>query len=438
MIESERIKWTSIAYIGATLPTLSETFVSNELIAVRATGMQVVPVSVFPPRLDGLDEELRVLASAALIVYSAPSWRSAATEILVRPVRSLRTLGMAFCDVLTSRDATTRARFKLPAQAMASLGLARKLRSAGVGHIHAHMANTPTTLAMYAAAQLDIGFSFTGHANDLFVHRTLLPEKLTRAAFVACISRWHREFYRRFADLPDSRLPVIRCGVDVAQLAPDASATADRQVQASLRILSVGRLVPKKGMDVLIRAIGQLENASGVECAIIGDGPMRDELERLIKAEGLESRVQLLGALPNEEVLKRVRTCDVFVLACRRDAATGDQDGIPVSLMEAMAVGKCVITSNLDPITELVVNRQTGLCVPERDASALARAITHLATDSRHRSDLADAGQQHVRHEFDRRANAQLLASLFLVATHGPRTTSCQVLEDAVPSALSR
>jgi len=405
---------SAIAYIGARLPTLSETFVSNELLAVRAAGLKVLPASVFPPRAEGMDRHLHALASEAIVVYSATGFRNAAAEFLVRPLRSLRTLGTAVRDGIVSRDATLRARSRLPVQVVAALGLARRLRSAGVGHIHAHMANTPTTIAMYAAAQLGVGFSFTGHANDLFVHRAFLPEKLRRAAFVACISRWHRGFYRRFADVPEDRLPVIRCGVDTESLGSTVQDVPPRV--GPVRILSVGRLVAKKGMDTLIRAIAELGPAMPVHCEIIGDGPQRAELSSLAAALGVGDCVELLGARPNVEVLERVRACDAFVLACRRDTVTGDQDGIPVSLMEAMAAGRCVVTSSLPPITELVIDGQTGICVPEGDANALAAALRRVAAESGLRESLGRSAREHVAREFDRKINTERLAGHFQAA----------------------
>ncbi len=399
-----------VAYIGATLPTLSETFVSNELLAVRAAGLPVTAVSVFRPDADGLEDNLRELAAGAMVVYSARTWLDAIAELVKRPGTGLRTLGIAAWDMLCSRDAATRSRLRVPGQALAAIGLCRRLRAAGVTHLHAHMANTPATIAMYAAIHLGVGFSFTGHANDLFVHRTFLPEKLRRARFAACISRWHRALYQRLAELSDERLPVIRCGVDTS----NAADTGDVQPSEGLRLLSVGRLVPKKGMDVLVRAVAEIDPAVKLRCEIIGDGPQRGDLARLIQELGVENRVHLLGALPNAAVLDRVRRCDVFVLACRRDSVSGDQDGIPVSLMEAMAASRCVVTTALTPIDELVIDGETGVSVPANDPSSLAEAITRLASDPDLRRRLAMGGRRHVVREFDRVANAQRLIRCIL------------------------
>ncbi len=177
-----------IAYISAKLPSLSETFVYNEIFTVRSLGIDVIPVSVFDTKSDGHSANLQVLANESLVVYSWMGILSALVEICTCPVASFRTVGLAFRDALLGADAKISWRLKNVPKAIASLGIARALRSKGVKHIHAHMANTPTTIAMYVANQLGIGFSFTGHANDILVHRALLSEKLNRSRFTVCIS----------------------------------------------------------------------------------------------------------------------------------------------------------------------------------------------------------------------------------------------------------
>jgi glycosyltransferase involved in cell wall biosynthesis len=278
------------------------------------------------------------------------------------------------------------------------------------------MANTPTTIAMYAAKQLGIGFSFTGHANDLFVHRSLLNEKLQRASFVACISDWHRRFYQSIAAVSQDKLPIIRCGVDIPPLEMSAQQSEVSKVESTVpfRILSVGRLVDKKGMDTLIRAIALIDPNHLIRCDIIGDGPLKPMLAELIETLSLRERVVLRGACPNTEVLEAVRQCDVFVLACQRDAVTDDQDGIPVSLMEAMARSKCVITTNLDPITELVIHERTGLTFPVRDPISLAKVLEFAIADSKSRFRIAAAGRAHIERAFSKAGNVKKLDDFFL------------------------
>jgi glycosyltransferase involved in cell wall biosynthesis len=302
----------------------------------------------------------------------------------------------------------------------AALALARRVRPLGVRHIHAHMAHVPATIAMYAARQLGIGFSFTGHANDIFPNRTLLAEKLRRARFAACISEWHREFYRCVSGVPESRLPVVRCGVEIPAAAP-----VERE--GVPRIVAVGRLMPKKGFDVLVRAVAELRAAGvGVECRIIGAGPQREELAGLIRERGLTGTVALLGAMANERVLDEIAGADLFVLPCRVDPG-GDRDGIPVVLMEAMARGVCVISGDLPAIRELVRHGETGLMVSPGEVGPLAAAIRTALADKALRRRVGEQGRAWVADEFSSGVNADRLIAAFTWAVSAERSPACAV-----------
>lgn len=405
MIASPSIR---VAYLGATLPVLSETFVSNELLAVRSLGCEVTAASVFPPKGDLSDAALRQLALDAVVVYNRRTWLRAGMEMLTHPLRSLSTLTMALGDSLGSGAGSMHIRLRCAPQAFASLGLARSLRGYRIAHIHAHMANTPTTIAMYAAAQLGVPFSFTGHANDLFVHRSLLGQKLRRCKFVACISRWHQDLYREILPVSDEKLPVVRCGVNTSR-----AVAAMHPRTGPIRVVSVGRLVPKKGFDVLIDALAQLPAAPAWTCRIIGDGPERNNLRSLIDSHGLEQRITLTGPASNDQVLAALDEADMFALPCRVDPQTGDKDGIPVVLMEAMAAGRPVISGDLPAIRELVMPMETGMLVEPGSAGSLAAALSLMMSDNALRCRLAEQGRQHVVSEFDRTDNASRLTRLF-------------------------
>jgi len=400
-----------ILYIGSTLPALSETFVYREVLALRDKRVPIVTASVRRQE-EGLgDPRADALRAETIIVYGPGVLRllkDAGSELVRRPLQTLQTVAMALGDSLCRAGMRLSARPKCMYQMLAGLALARRVRSRNVRHIHAHMAHVPTTIAMYAARQLGISFSFTGHANDLFPQRTLLPQKLRRAKFIACISKWHREFYRGFVDLPDERLPIVRCGVDI----PPEPAQPKHSGGPPL-IVSVGRLIPKKGFDTLVRAVAAL-NAAGcrLECRIVGGGPEQDQLKTLVEKLGVARVVSLLGPQPNTEARRLIADADLFVLPCRVDA-DGDRDGIPVVLMEAMAAETCVVAGDLPPIRELVWDGQTGVVVPPDDAAALATIIATLLADPDRRKSLARAGREWVRTEFSRETNIDRLAAVF-------------------------
>lgn len=401
-----------IAYIGARLPALTETFVYQELIAVRDCGIAIIPVSVYRPRRQ-CDEWALSNMEDVLVVWRWSRIVYGILECIVHPFVAARTLWRALGDSVNDPELTVKGRVSNVALAALAIGLAGELRKRNVGHLHAHMANTPTGIAMYASMQLGGTFSFTGHANDIMVSRAMLATKVRRAAFVVAISEWHRRLYTRGELLTERKVPIIHCGVDCNETRGAVEWDGTCRSEGCTRLLSVGRLVRKKGMDVLVRAVAMLTKEMPIVCDIVGDGPMRAQLEQMIDEHGLNARVRLLGAFSNEEVLREVQKCDVFVLACQRDAESGDQDGIPVSLMEAMAAGRCVVTTKLPPVTELVVDGVTGVCVEAGDAGALAMAIRRLAQDESLRNGLAMNGRAHVCEHFNRKKGAQQLAKCF-------------------------
>lgn len=400
-----------ILYVASLLPSLSETFVYNELFALRARGIRVAAASVHSPARSHGDTRVDALVGEAIPVYGRGPLSLLADvflEMMTRPVRAMGTVGHALFDALYAADVKLVRRLKIIWQVLAALALARRVRPLGIVHIHAHMAHVPTTIAMYAARQLRISFSFTGHANDLFPQRVLLREKLTRASFVACISEWHRDFYRRIVDLGEERFPVVRCGVAVPVLR-----CSERSNSGTSRILSVGRLVPKKGFDILVRAVAQLvAGGQRVRCHIIGGGPQHDALAALIRDLSLTEHVELAGPQNNATVWAALADTDLFVLPCRVDP-TGDRDGIPVVLMEAMAAGVCVVSSDLPAIRELVQHEKTGLAVRPDDVGALVAVLQNLLDRPELRQRLARGGQRWVEVEFSREKNIDRLITAF-------------------------
>jgi len=423
-----------ILYVGGTLPSRSETFVYREVLALRDLGLDVNIASIHPRERGLGDERVEALADEAIEIYGPGPGRllaDATLEIAVHPARTLSVAGRGALDALLGTAALTR-RPKVCWQCLAGLALARRVRRLGVEHIHAHMAHVPTTIAMYAARQLGIGFSFTGHAVDIFRERTLLEAKLQRASFTACISEWHRSFYHDLVLLDDDRLPIVRCGVDV-----DAFAPAERRAgEGALRVLAVGRLVKKKGFDVLIDAMTKLREAgSNVQCRIVGEGPERAALDTLVRARGVADRVSLMGVKSNDEVRCLMRDADLFVLPCRIDP-TGDRDGIPVVLMEAMACGVCAISGDLPAIRELITDGKGGVLVEPGDVDALADALRELAADAGRRTRLGQAGRERVIEEFSLGVNVQRLIAAFSATVTGADPPGRNMYADAEGRAV--
>ncbi|MBL4590464.1 MAG: glycosyltransferase family 4 protein, partial [Phycisphaerales bacterium] len=293
-------KQARILYMSGSVPVRSETFVYREILALRAIGVDVRTASVHAP-VHGLDDGvLDQMAKETVEIYSSGKGKivlDVLAELCTHPLRTIGTMMRVKLDALFSADVLFKRRAKVVWQGMAGVALARRARRVGVTHIHAHMAHVPTTIGMYAAKQLGVSFSFTGHAIDLFPNRTLLREKLERAAYVNCISYWHRRFYQSIHQRGDEDYPVVRCGVDTTRY--QNTPAPGREV---LEVFSVGRLVEKKGMDVLIdaaRVIGE-RGEMKMRVRIAGGGPEGDRLAAMVAdlPDGVE--VELIGEIDND------------------------------------------------------------------------------------------------------------------------------------------
>lgn len=406
----------SIAYIAAKFPLRSETFVYREVRALRAAGWGVHTISLNNPNEPGLPE-FADLENGTLYAYGRgkrATVKAAIVESLAHPIRSTGTMFTAMRDALfPGEPLQAKSRAKLVAQAVAALGIARRLRGAGVKHIHCHFAHAPTTVGMYVARQLGVPFSFTGHANDLFQRRALLARKLERAAFTACISEWHRDLYRDVCPQRIDRFAVIRCGVDLDTWTAKPDACREIPPSEPLRVLTVCRLVQKKGVDTLIRALAQIGRPWHLTVA--GDGPEELPLKKLVADLGCADSVTWLGAVRNDAVMKLLSEADVFALACHEDRS-GDRDGIPVVLIEAMACGVPVISGDLPAIRELVQHERTGLLVDANRTEALTGELRRMAADAALRKTLAKQARQHVQGEFSGKSNIDRLVSHFTQA----------------------
>lgn len=398
-------KGPAVLYIASQLPKLSETFVYRELLGLRGRGRPVLAASVRPADRFADDAQLAALAEETVIAYAPETWRAAPLAIVRHPLLALR----ALVDAARADHPSVKSRLKHVVQATAGITLGHRLRGHRIGHVHAHMAHVPATVALYTARTLKARYSFTGHAADLFVDRAALRFKLRQADFVACISHWHRAFYQEVAGLPASRLPVIRCSV----------ALPDRIEPGNQEIVTVARLVPKKGIDLLIRAFAGARPL-GWTLRILGDGPERPALERLVAQLGVDG-VRFEGAQPHATCLAAIRASGLFVLPCRT-AGNGDRDGIPVVLMEAMAAGRAVIAGDYDAVRELIADAVSGVLVPPDDADAIAAAMATLIADPARRERLGNAARERVVEEFSDATNLdRLTAALDMAAAAGDR-----------------
>ncbi len=292
-------------------------------------------------------------------------------SLILAPVAFRLRYFSALANALFGRRESPRVRLAALSHFFVAAHWALSLRHEAPDLIHSQWAHSGGTVAMYGAWLLDVPFSFTGHAVDLFRQRVALHDKIRRAEFIVCISEFHRRFYLENGASND-KLIIVYCGLDLSLFKP----MEKNKAEDVFTILSAGRLIEKKGFVQLIEACARLRHL-GLEfrCLIAGSGPQEAELRRFVADKGLEDAVHLTGeALKQERIPEFMAGGDVFCLPCVW-AKDNDVDGLPQLLMEAMACGRPVISTRLVGIPDLVIDHQTGLLVEPENIEELAAAL---------------------------------------------------------------
>jgi glycosyltransferase involved in cell wall biosynthesis len=431
----------SVAYVLKAFPVLSETFISSEIHRVENAGVRL-RIFVVKPR-DAREHHPVVDRIHAQPSYLPPTRRLSETSRLLwlvthlprfvpsllrtfwrRPRGFFRAVTFALSEsVLTRRSFWSWPKISYIRDFLLATALAdRVLRMDDVCHLHAHFAHDTTTITWLTSIITGLPFSFTAHAKDIYADRLnprdLLRRKLHAASFVVTCTESNRGHLRAIAD----GTPVHRVYHGLNDDFSKFLRRGGRKGSATggLRLLSVGRLVRKKGLDVVVEACGIL-NRRGVsfQATIIGDdddigdgGPVSVDLRHRIDRLGLGSRIQLLGQIGQEELYEHYRTATVFCLPCRV-MGDGDRDGIPNVLLEAMSCEVPVITTPVSGIPELVEDGTNGLLVPQDDPEALADALIRLHGDPELAKRLAATGEATVREQFNGEHLAEQLATLF-------------------------
>lgn len=351
----------------------------------------------------------RDIERSTRLIYPLPSVATVLSILLAIAIFRGRFV-CAFLNALFGKRESLRARIAGIAHFFVACHWARTIRQQEVSHIHSQWIHSCGTIGMYGAWLLNVPFSFTGHAVDLFRDRVALEDKIRRAAFIVCISTFHREFYLSHGARPE-QLILAYCGVDVSHFQPKG-----RQVRAGkpVRILSSGRLVEKKGFRYLIETCRLLSNrGEQYECTIAGSGPLEETLRKQVSELGLSDRITVTGKPITQETLPEfMRSGDIYCLPCVW-ASDGDVDGLPQMLMEAMACGLPVISTPVTGIPDLVIDGETGLLVQSNDAEQLADALYTLLRDRQLRQRLAHQGRAFVTEQFNIKTSLDPLVGKF-------------------------
>lgn len=387
-----------LAYITPAFPWVSHVFEQNEMTGLLAAGCDVVVLSCVRP---GADEPVHAFARSLLERAHYASAGSIATGLAwcltTRPLATLRTAATAVWAALTDR-----ARFR------PHLGVwALAIRFAPVIHqhrtqwLHADFAQGSATVAWYLRQLLDLPFSYKAHAYDIYSTQpgdreapAFFDRKTRAARLIFCVSEYGRDRLQqetgaRIAD----KVHIHRVGVQLADFAPLPDPPADA---APPKVVALGRLIEKKGFDRLIAAIAALRDRGvTLSCSIHGDGPLEAELRDLIHKLRLDEHVTLAGAYEHAE-LPRILAPALALVVPSVVARSGDMDGVPTVIYEAMALGRPVIASALSGIPEVITHERTGWLVPPGDVAALAGALEQVLQERATAAEIAAHARQYV------------------------------------------
>jgi glycosyltransferase involved in cell wall biosynthesis len=435
---------STIGYIIRSYPRLSQTFIVNEVLALEEAGVDLRLFPIADPQETVVQAQVaEVRAPVEYLEAAARRGRAAilaehALAALAAPLGYARALAYVLRRPELDDGYTAASRWECFVQAVYLVRALRRARRQGqpIEHLHAHFAHDPTLIALLVHMITGVSFSFTAHARDLFqIPRSALAERIAYAsAVITCSGANLPYLYESAAEADREKIRLIHHGVDLRGFQPLSESTKEHeetrggvnnshlsapswplvdQEEKPPLILSVGRLVEKKGFPDLLVACARLkERGKRFRLAIYGEGPLRDELLALIERHGLHGFVDLPGAIAQRDLIPVFRRADIFALA-PFVTEDGDRDGVPNVLVEAMACGLPVVSTAVSGIPELVVPDSNGLLVAPHDPDALANALAALLDDPARRAQLGVEARRSVVESFDLRAAACELAALF-------------------------
>lgn len=393
----------SIGYLCSELPALSHTFISHEIQALEALGLSIFPFSTNPTRnihqLGSFDQALRartvVLKTSspwtwtkhlAKALFSPRAWRAAGYSYQMHVVQGPRSLGKAFGYWLLA------------------LRLDSEARRVGVRHVHVHFANPAASVALIASKLGYLDYSLSIHGPDEFdnLEQSNFRQKILGARFVRAIGFFCRsQIWRHLPSHQWNKVHVVHCGIPIPprpEKQPSSPGT---------RIICVGRLCPAKGQFQFLEVVKRLTNLERkFQVELVGTGPDEDFLRQSIAAQGLSDTIRMTGALAHHEVLKAVAQASLFVLP-------SFAEGIPVALMEAMALGVPVVSTSIAGIPELIESGRSGVLVPPSDIDGLVVALSQVLQGSLPLDAYVAQARTVIETSFDIRQTGSQMAALF-------------------------
>lgn len=388
-----------IAYVLYAFPKLSESFILNEIVELLKRGHEVQIVSLHEPVEEVRHEEVNAYGLLERTHYFRRN-----QIFTVNFFRPLKYFLKAFAqDIYNLKLSKNRLKHDLKLAYFATI-----MDQNGVVLIHAHFADIGN-VARRLGKMVGVPYTLTAHAFDIYMEPDTdeLRKVMNDAESVVTISDYNKNYLKGEIGV-NNRIEVIRCGIDLDKFKPQ-KIRADNKI----KLLTVARLVEKKGIAYLIKAIPMMiKEVPNCELTIIGSGPLYDNLQQLVRDLDIERYVQFRGDVSDSELMRYYERADMFLLPCII-AENGDRDGIPVSIMEAMAMKLPVISTIVSGIPELVADGVSGILAPQKDEKAIADAVLTLCKDSELRVEMGAEGRKIVERKFNITLEAEKIIGVF-------------------------
>jgi colanic acid/amylovoran biosynthesis glycosyltransferase len=390
-----------VGYILAVFPALTQTFILNELIELLAEGHEVYIFSLLRPKDRLVQPEIQRYGLLKKTCYP-PSYAGLGLRLL-----NPQLYGTLFNKAYPAR----RVRSRLYGVAAADY-LCKRIAALDLDILHAYFYGLTTFVSMLLSQRIKLPFTFICHGRDIFVEPKpkVLRRHMEAASKVITPSHYTVDYLHNLTGVDKRKIQVIRACPNIEKL------KTVRRREEGLAVLTVGRLVEKKGIDYALMAVKEVaQEFPQIEYRIVGTGPLEQRLKTLVQSLDLDRNVTFLGALDSDSVGRELAKATIFLLPCV-EADTGDRDGVPLSSVEAMYMGIPVISTNMASIPELIEDGKEGLLVEQRNVEQLASAIRMLLHDKGLRTAMGEKGRAKVEKEFNIHKEVDKLVSLWEAA----------------------
>jgi len=398
-----------ILYITTGMPGLSFTFIDREIRVLAEAGYDIKIFSRKTPPKEEISEKNLNYYKNILYLDKASIFGLLFAQLHVLISRPLDWYMNVRLIVGEKEIKNCKDRLRLLKHFVAAGYVYTRIKNEGISHIHAHFLDGPTSIALFLSRYLNIPYSFTMHASAIFMDPLMLGTKLRLCKKAVTISEYNRKYLlEKYGENLADKIHIIHCGIDPNSFTPLHDEKSGQPI-----VLAVGRLVAMKGFHYLLEACRRLKDKGVIfTCLIVGDGEERDTLLDKAATLGIEDVITFLGAQKQERVMQLLREASLFVLPSII-TEEGRRDGIPVSLMEAMAMELPVISTRLVGIPELIEDMKEGLLVEQKNPAELALAIEFLLKDANVREEMGRQARLKVMREFNINHVPEQFSSIF-------------------------